>query len=185
MLHMEQKSLGNDFEIIGCLITKEGHIRELARNTELNHMAVKRIVDSLLEENIIDFRISGKNKIFFLKNNLESRNKILEYEFRKQTLIINKYPVLRPIFEKIIINKNVELALLFGSYAKEKPHKDSDIDIYLETKSTSLKRDVEAINSRISVKISNFDNGSLLIKEIINNHIIIKGFEKYYEKTKN
>lgn len=177
---MEQKCRDLELEIVGSLIGKESHIRELSRAMGFNHMAIKRATDRMLTNNLIDFRFVGKNKVFILKPSLESRNKVLEYEIYKQTKTLNKYPMLRNLFEKIILNRKITLCLLFGSYSKETAHERSDIDIYIETEDIKLKKEVESINSRISVKIGKFDKDSVLIKEIIKNHVIIKGFEEYY-----
>lgn len=168
--------------VFGEILKKESHVREISRKTNINHMSVKRIVDKLLDKNILNFRIDGKNKVFFLKNNIETKNLKIIYEIYKKIEIIKKYPLLRSIFEKIEENKNIKLAILFGSYAKNLAHPKSDIDIYLKTKNLKLKKEVERVNSKISIKIGEFNKKDLLIKEIIKNHIIIKGFEKYYEE---
>ena len=76
------------------------------------------------------------------------------------------------------------MILLFGSYARGNEKKDSDIDVYIETSSPKIKEDVRKIYDLISVKIGKFNREDLLIKEIIKNHIIIKGGEEYYEKIK-
>ena len=60
---------------------------------------------------------------------------------------------------------------------------DSDIDIYLETANNKIKNKVKDINSKLSIKIGEFDTSSLLIREIIKNHIIIRGIEEYYERN--
>ena len=67
---------------------------------------------------------------------------------------------------------------------KEFLKKDSDIDIYIETTSQKIKEDVQKIYDLISVKIGKFNPDDLLIKEIIKNHVIIKGGEEYYEKIR-
>jgi len=77
---------------------------------------------------------------------------------------------------------DVDLIILFGSYAKGLEKKDSDIDIYIETKSRNVKKVVEDIHSKINVKIGSFDTKSPLIKEIIKDHVIIKGIEVFYDK---
>ena len=58
------------------------------------------------------------------------------------------------------------------------------MDIYIDTKNSRLKDDIELIDSKISVKIGDYNKDSLLIKEIEKNHVIIKGVEIYYEKNK-
>ena len=75
------------------------------------------------------------------------------------------------------------MIILFGSYAKGNEKSDSDIDIYLETINNKVKNKVKEINSRLSIKIGEFDLNSLLIKEIIKNHVIIRGLEEYYERN--
>ena len=180
---MEQKSYNREFEIILFLLKQKSHIREISKNLRLNHMYVKRSLDKLYEKGIVDFEESGKNKTFYLKNNLEKRNKILSAELYKQTKILNKNTFLRPVFNKIISNKKIKLALLFGSFAKGVNNKKSDVDIYIETESLELKKEVEKINSKIDVKTGKFDKYSPLIKEIMENHVIIKGVERYYDES--
>ena len=75
------------------------------------------------------------------------------------------------------------MAAIFGSYAKGTAKKDSDIDLYVETEDKTLKRRLELLDSRLSVKTGEFDANHLLIKEIIKDHVIVKGVERYIEKT--
>ena len=88
------------------------------------------------------------------------------------------------ILEKIVRQANVRLILLFGSYAKFSAKESSDIDIYLATKNSKIKRELFDIDNRISVEIGNFNRKSHLGKEIIKHHIILKGLEEFYEKNK-
>lgn len=184
MLHMEQISYNELKSKLLIWISKNpSHIRELALKFEVNHMKIKRLLEELYKKNILDFKFEGKNKKYFLKNNFESRIEIITSEFYLQANIVEIFPILREIFEKIILNNKIGLAILFGSYAKNIPNKNSDIDIFVETSSNELKEEIEKINSKISVKIGAFNKNSLLMKEIIENHIIIKGVEEYYEKS--
>ena len=83
-----------------------------------------------------------------------------------------------------IVNKNPRgMIILFGSYAKFIPKEDSDIDIYIETTENKVKNKLQELNSKLSIKIGKFDKDSLLIKEIIKNHIVVRGVEEYYEKA--
>lgn len=180
---MKQNSyISKDFLVFGELLEEDSHIRKISRNTKINFMSVKRIVDKFLDKNILDFKMDGKNKTFFVKDNFEAKNMKILYEVYQRMDLSKGYPIIRKIFEKIFMNKEIKLAILFGSYAKRRAHSKSDIDIYIETKKLKLKKDVEKINSKISVKIGNFDKENILIKEIIKNHVIIKGVEEYYGK---
>jgi predicted nucleotidyltransferase len=137
----------------------------------------------LREDNIVDFRMKGKNKVFFLKRTIEGKNAAMMAEIYRQSQILSRYPVLRMIFRNIQQMPEITLAILFGSYTKELAKSDSDIDIFIETTDSAVKKRVESFHSALSVKIGPFDRDSPLIREIINDHVIIRGFEAYFDKT--
>ncbi len=182
MVHMVLKWYNTELEIVGLLLRKEDHVRGIAKELKEPHSTILRRLNNLKECNVIDSRTEGKNKTFFLKKNIISRNYVLQTELYKLTKLLRKYPELSIIFEEILKKTDANLIVLFGSYAKGLEKKDSDIDIYVETKSRNVKKLIENIHSKINVKIGTFDIKSLLIKEIIKNHIIIKGIEVFYEK---
>lgn len=182
IIHMVQKRNNIELDIIELLLKKEKHIRGIAKELNESHSTVLRKLDSLKRENVVDFRMEGKNKIFFLKNNLVAKNYISKAELNKSIKLLKKYPKLSVIFEEILKKTDEKLIVLFGSYAKGIAKKDSDIDIYIETKNKNIKRLVEDIHSKIRVKIGPFYVKSSLIKEIIKNHVIIKGVDEFYEK---
>lgn len=172
-----------NIRILASLFEKENHIRGLAKEIGTNQTTISRKVYELYKENVVDYREEGKNKVFFLKKTLEAKEYIYLVEIYKLLETIHKYPELRRIIEQIQKNKSITLAMLFGSYAKGNAHKDSDIDIYVETRNKDLKEKIEVINTRIRVKIGLYDKRNLLIKEIEKYHVILKGIEKYYEKN--
>ena len=183
MIHMVQNKNNLELEIILVLLKNKSHLREIARTLNESHSTILRKINELLKENVLDYKKEGKNKIFFIKNNLKSKNYIYSAEIHKLNSLLKKHPELSIIFEDIKRNFSKGMIILFGSYAKGIPKKDSDIDIYLETNDDGLKNKIKAINSKLSIKIGKFDTKSLLIKEIIKNHIIIKGLEDFYERV--
>jgi len=182
MFHMEQKSYKE--EIILELLKTPNHIRALAKALKTNHMNIQRKITILKKENIVDFNQQGKNKTYFLKNTTESKAQVYQAEHYKLIKTLNKYPNLRQIIEKIQANLKIQLAVIFGSYAKTIAKPSSDIDVYIETTSNQIKNDVQKINSKLSIKIGEYNKSNLLIKEIEKNHAIIKGVERFYEKNK-
>ena len=182
MLHMKQNSY--KLEIVKELIKKEIHLRELSRKLKVNPMTLSRKIKELLNENVLDFKEEGKNKIYFLKKNSEAKAHVFMAEQYKLAKILKKYPCLRNILDKIQKNKTISLALLFGSYAKGIAKKSSDIDIYIETSNRKIKQDLQYLNSRLSIKIGKYNKNNFLIKEIEKNHVIIKGVEQFYERNK-
>jgi len=178
-LHME---LNISSEILNVLFGEEIHARALAKRLEINHMTVIRNLKELVNENVLEFRKEGRNKVYFLKKNMEARNYELISELYKLNKTLEKYPELRQTIKNIQQNKEIGLAVLFGSYARGTANKNSDIDVFIETKDRNLKKELELLNSRLSVKIGEYDRSSPLIKEIEKNHVIIKGAEIFYEK---
>jgi len=182
LVHMVQKRDNLELDIVTLLLRSDSHVRGIAKKLNESHSTILRKLNNLGKENVVDFRREGKNKIFFFKQNLISQSYILQAELHNLTKLLRKHPELSIIFEEIIKKTDEKLIILFGSYAKGLAKKDSDIDIYIETKSRNIKKLVEEIHSKINVKIGTFDLKSPLIKEIIKNHIIIKGIEVFYEQ---
>ena len=183
MIHMVHNKNNLELEIILVLLKNKVHLREIARTLNESHSTILRKINRLVKENILDYKKEGKNKIFFIKNNLRAKNYIYSAEIYKLNKLLNKHPELAIIFDDIKKNFQKGIIILFGSYAKGNPKHDSDIDIYLETNDNKINNKVKEINSKLSIKIGKFDTNSLLIKEIIKNHIIIKGLEEFYERT--
>lgn len=184
MIHMVQKRNSLDFEIILLLIRGDNHVRGIAKNLGEPHTTILRRLNELVKENVIDYRLEGRNKVFFIKKNLQAKSYIFNAERYKQIKLLKKYPELSVIAEDILKECHENLIIIFGSYAKFVAKENSDIDVYVETKDKKVKDELESIHSRISVKIGNFNLNSPLIKEIIKDHVILKGVEKFYEKIK-
>jgi len=184
MIHMVHKRNNLELEIILVLIKKETHLRKIAKLLGESHSTILRRLNDLIKENVLDYKREGRNKVFFIKNTLQSKNYVFNAERYKLIKLLKKYPKLNIIIEDILKQSPKNLIILFGSYAKFKAKKTSDIDIYIETKDKKIKEKIEEINSEINIKIGLFDTQSLLIKEIIKEHVILKGIEEFYEKIK-
>jgi predicted nucleotidyltransferase len=177
---MEQKDY--TMEIVLELLKKENHVRGIAKALGTNHMTISRRIKELHKKNIVDYNEQGKNKTYFLKKTAEAKAYLMMAEHYKFVKTLEKYGSLRIVVDKIQKNKKIELALLFGSYAKGLAKHESDIDIYLDTTDRKIKQEIESVDAKASVKIGEFSADNLLIKEIIKNHVILKGGERYYEK---
>ena len=185
MVHKRNINQNGDLslEIILALIRGKSHLREIARAIKKPHATVLRKVNNLMAIHILDYNQEGRNKVFFIKNSLNSRNYVYSAEIYKLSRLIEKYPELGVILEDIKKSLPKIMVVLFGSYAKGTEKQESDIDFYIETANNSIKEKIKGINSKINVKIGKFDTNSLLIKEIIKNHVIISGVEQFYEKS--
>jgi len=174
-----------DLEVVLALLKyKELHVRGMAKVINQPHTNIWRIMKKLLDKNAVDFRFEGKNKLFRLKKGVESLNYVYMAEHYKLLKLFEKYPSMSVITELILSKTNERLVLIFGSYAKFNAKRDSDIDLFIETRRRKVKSELENINSKLSVKIGEFNKNNLLIKEIMKDHVILRGVEYYYEKNK-
>jgi len=181
MCHVEQNV---SFQIIALLLKDDSHPRRMAKDLGISHTTVLRKLRTLLEGNVLDFRTEGRNRVFFLKKTIEARVYIFMVECYALGNLIEDTPHLRSVVRTVQERQDIPLAILFGSYAKGTANKRSDIDLYIETDDREVKRELERCHSRLSIKIGPWDPDNLLIQEIIKNHVIVKGVERYYEKTK-
>lgn len=177
MLHMSQIC----YSIIKHLHIKENHIRSLSKDIGINQMTISRRIKELEDRNIIDFKMEGKNKVYFIKKSVEANEYLFMMEHNKLLDFLKDYPQFRLVIEKIKDDKRIKMALFFGSYVKGTFGSNSDIDIYIDTNNQEIKKQIQLLDSQLSVKIGEFDINNNLIKEIIDNHIVIKGVERYYE----
>jgi predicted nucleotidyltransferase len=165
------------------LLKGPNHARSVAKSLGINHMTAMRALRSLVEANVLDYSVTGRNKVYALKTTLEARNAVLMAEIHRLDLLVERYPFLRRIMTKILDDERVGLAVLFGSYAKGTATKNSDIDLYVQTQDPNLKKDLEGLSSKLSVKIGNYDTDNPLIKEIQKDHVIVKGVEMFYGRS--
>ncbi len=177
---MNQKKVNYTAEVILYLIKKEAHGREIAKELKTSLTKTQSVLNDLRDNNAIDYKKIGKNHIYFIKKNLVAKTFVLSAENYKLFKLLKKYAFLEPLFMEITKKCKDRMILLFGSYAKFSPKENSDIDIYIETSENKLKEEIKKINGKLSIKIGEFDKDNLLIQEIMKNHIIISGGEKYY-----
>lgn len=173
-----------DSEIMLLLLKGEDHLRGIAKHLGESHSTVMRRADGLMAESVLDYRTEGRNKVFFIRKSLQAKSYVFNAERYKLIKLLKTYPEMSVIIDELLKGRAEKLIILFGSYAKFSAKPDSDIDLYVETASRKAKEELESVHSKVRVKIGLFDVDSQLIKEIIKNHVILRGVEDFYEKTK-
>lgn len=181
MFHVEQNV---SIQIVALLLRGDSHPRKLAKELGISHTTVLRKLKGLLDGNVVDFRIEGKNRVYFLKKTIEARVHAYMAEWYALGDLIEEAPHLRSIVRAVAEREDIPLAVLFGSYAKGTADRKSDIDLYIETDDREVKRELQRAHLRLSVKIGPWDPENLLIQEIVKNHVILKGVERFYEETR-
>lgn len=175
---MTQKQV--KYEILLSLLAEESHGRRIAKKIGSSLLKTQSSLKELREDNIIDYKVEGKNHIYFIKKNLRSRKMILNAENYRLLRLLDNYPYLEPVFQDMVKRCNGPI-LLFGSYAKGTETKNSDIDIFITEDDMKLKDEVEGLYENIHVKAGKMNPDNPLMKEIMKNHVIIKGGERFYE----
>ena len=178
---MEQKLY--NYEIILNLLKGSNHLRQIAKELKTNHMTIKRALDILIKENALDVRKEGKNNVYSIKKTMEAQNFVFMAEIYNFNRLIIRHPELKQDLRELK-KLPASLIVIFGSYAKGIETDKSDIDVYIENTSNKIKGEAEKISRKFSVKTGKYSKENLLIKEIEKSHIIVKGFEEFYEKNK-
>jgi predicted nucleotidyltransferase len=171
-----------DFEIVLLLLRDDNHVRGIAGTLGAAATSVSRKLEGLVSGNVVDYRMEGRNKVFSIKKNIQAKNYVFSAEKYKLGKTIRKYPKIGIIIDDVLKKCRERVIILFGSYAKFTADAESDIDIFVETGKGKVKEEIEKINSRISVKTGGLRTDSPLVKEIIGNHVILRGEEEFYER---
>lgn len=162
-------------------LKESAHGRKLAKQLNINHMTVARKLKELEIQNVVDFKFEGKNKYYFRKKSIETEFFKKQVECQKALNFIKENPQYRQLVEDIIHNPKIQLAVIFGSYAKKTQTKTSDLDIFIENVSKDIIKDLTILYSTVSIKSGKYNQESLLGKEIQKKHIILRGVD-YYEQ---
>jgi len=181
---MNQNKINYTYEVVLCLLKEELHGRELAKRVGTSLTRVQGILNDLINKHIVEYTVRGRNHMYELTRNLFARSAILCAEYYALTRILYKHPELEPLFHDILSACKSPLIILFGSYSKRTEQERSDIDLYIETKDPSLKKSLERLHEKLNVKIGPFHESDILIQEIIKNHVILRGGERFYELQK-
>ena len=158
--------------------------REIARKLKMNQKTVSNLLNKLEKDNILKFTQEGKNKYYFFnKLNPQTKEIIKLIEIKRKIRFIEKYKKIRELFEKLE-QKTQGILIVFGSYANFSSHEKSDLDIFVMGKIQELKDLEQLYNLKINAVKSDknkFNANDSFIKEVIKNHIVLKGTEEFID----
>ncbi|MFH1828402.1 MAG: nucleotidyltransferase domain-containing protein [Nanoarchaeota archaeon] len=187
------------FEIIELLLKemKECYLREIAKKTDNSTSSISRQLKILKNSKILIERKSGKELMYSLnfKNNttlklceLVEVQRLEKFYRRNQEIKI----ILEDFLDKIK-SENLVNVTIFGSIAKEKYTKESDIDILIITnRKEDFAKEIRKIHAEheINLSIINMTKKELeekksepLIKELVKNCLILFGYEYFIQKV--
>ncbi|MDE1838680.1 MAG: nucleotidyltransferase domain-containing protein [Thaumarchaeota archaeon] len=169
---------------------KSLHLREISRETEIDVKAIQLQLKKLEKINVLSSVIRGRNKDYHLNlNNVTTKYYLVMAEVFISIIYLKKNFLIKKIVDEIE-NKIHEPIILFGSFAKGTYTKDSDVDVFIiSDKKISTSSIIEAANMvgrEISLKsasrqqfLEGLRNNDPLIKEVVSNHIILKGADEF------
>lgn len=158
--------------------------RQIAGKLKMNQKTVSNILNRLEKEGILKYLTEGKNKYYFLNMlNPQIKDIIKMLEIARKNKFIQKYSKLKELF--YALEKRAKgILVIFGSYANFTSNKDSDLDVFI----IGSLREVEDLENLYKIKINivksskeKINKQNVFMKEIIKNHIIIKGVEEFVE----
>ncbi|MFH0831257.1 MAG: helix-turn-helix domain-containing protein [archaeon] len=164
--------------------SKKIYGREAAKRLKMNQKTASNILNRLEKENILKFSQEGRNKYYFLnKFNPQIKDIIKLIEISRKSRFLEKYKKISGLFSKLE-QKSRGILVIFGSYAGFSSNDKSDLDIFIIGKISNAEDLEKAYNLKMNIFKSSrkrFDKDNILIKEIIKNHIILKGMEDFVE----
>ena len=183
LLNNKEQCILNEF--IGNY-SKKIYGRDIAKRLKMNQKTVANILNRLEKEQILKFSTEGKNKYYFLNTfNYHLKEIIAMIEIKRKIDFLEKNKNIKDLFAKLE-KKSKGILILFGSYAKGKSNKESDLDVF-SIGDIGQAHDLEDLyNIKINIIKSTkdkFNKQEPIIREIINNHIILKGTEEFIELT--
>ncbi|MBW6442594.1 nucleotidyltransferase domain-containing protein [Patescibacteria group bacterium] len=157
---------------------------KIARKLKMNQKTVSNILNSLEKQNILKYSTEGKNKYYFLnKLNIQVPDLLKIIEIARKNEFIKKYSNIKELFVELE-KRSSGILVIFGSYANLTNNEKSDLDIFLIGKIKEFNELEEKYHIKINlIKLNKdkFNKEDIFIKEVIKNHIILEGVEKFIE----
>jgi len=155
---------------------KEFGLRELSRKVKLAPKSVKNYLKEFIKKKIIIESVRNKSPIY--KANRENEKFIFYKKICNQE-ILKESEVIKYIYDSCL----PDMIILFGSFSKGEDIKNSDVDLYVQSKEKKLT--LEKYEKMIGRKINIFFSPDLNklsneLKNNIINGIIIKGYLKVF-----
>ncbi|MFH1439088.1 MAG: nucleotidyltransferase domain-containing protein [Candidatus Woesearchaeota archaeon] len=165
------------------------YIREVEKLINVSSRTALVTLAKLEKKGILESKIKGKIKIYTIRNSTTSREFFILVEQYKRIQFFGKNILIKEIFEKADEFLN-DLTIVFGSYAKGIQNDDSDLDLFIVGKFD--EKNIKEIGKKygIDINIKSYPskifekeiNQDILLKEVVENHILIKNTEEFVRK---
>ena len=180
-------------------ITSGRSMLEISKKLNLSYSLTHATIKNLLKNEIVSFEKKG-NACIIKINFKEIQKDHIYAELNRRDDILEKYYKVKSVFEKLKKLRQIHfVCILFGSYAKGKPKKDSDIDLLViipeEYEYGKFELNIKTIMTAYNIDINItpekglFEMWNTLKKfnvgnEILKGHIVLTGTESFLELRK-
>jgi len=161
----------------------EFYLRQIAKLAKLPVKTCQNFLSQLEKDKILKGKIEGKNKYFSLNlDNIQTKPYLLQAEIHKTDLFLENYPQIKTFLKSF--NTNIPI-IVFGSFAKLKANKDSDIDLFIVSEKGQklpfhlLPYKVHQVNLSENSFMKSLKEQEVIIKEIEENHVILNNHSFY------
>ena len=180
----------NILHLYNANYTKSLHLREIARKTKIDVNTAQHQLKKLETINVLSSTIKGKNKEYVLNlNNVITKYYLIMAETFATIVYLHKNFIIKKILVEIE-NKIDGPLILFGSFANITYNKESDIDLFSidgkKIENNMILKTASLIGRNINIKStteskfsSSLKNNDPLINEVVSNHIVLKGVDKF------
>lgn len=158
------------------LIQSPTHIRDIAQQTDLSPATVMRTLHKLEKQRAVNKTVQGRNHIYAIADTPEAKQ-LIHITEHYALLKALENPFIRG-FVKYAQNITDDLVVIFGSYAKGTYTNKSDLDVYAER--PRIARELRKFSEKVSVQSGTLQKDSEIGREIIKNHLIVQGVERFY-----
>lgn len=155
------------------------YIREVQKLAKVSPRTALLNLRNLEKKGVLTSQTRGKIRLYEItRSSIAQEYLILTEQYKKIEFFENNL-VIKEIFEESEeLMKGI--VIVFGSYAKKLQKDDSDLDVFIVGK---YDEKIENIAEKygIEINIKNYPHliSDILVNEIIDNHIIVKGAERW------
>jgi predicted nucleotidyltransferase len=169
---------------------KDYYIREVERLLKTSSRTALLALAQLEHTGILESRTRGKIKVYCIRKAAIARQYLVLAEQYKKIQFLENNPLIREVLEKT--DGLIEgAAIIFGSYAKGIQKQGSDLDLFISGKfQESNIKDIGRVY-KIDIRIKSYPpklfeaelHEDILLREILENHVIIKGAEEFVSRA--
>lgn len=169
---------------------KEYYIREVEKLLKISSRTALVNLAKLEMIGILESQIKGKIKTYAIRKSTISREFLLLAEQYKKIQFLEEHKLIKEVLEKAD-NYMQGIVLIFGSYAKGIQKDDSDLDLFIvgDFDELAIKNSGKKYGVAINIKSYPMDifereiHDDILLKEIVENHVLIKDSEGFVRRV--